>query len=150
MPRFVFRLATLMKLRCTERDERRVRLAEAHAAEMVLAERIAQFEAQLQEVSRRYQSAASPGALDVDRLLDAQRFEAMLQAEKLHVEGQRETIRTEVEKRREALVVADREVRALEKLREAQHERFRQQQNRDEIKQLDEVASRMGVREDAI
>lgn len=149
MPRFVFRLATLLKLRCTERDERRVRLAEAHAAEIMLTERIAQFDAQLLELARRYQAAASPGALDVDQLLDAQRYDAIVRAEKLHVAGQREAIRGEVEKRREALLAADREVRALEKLHDAQQERFRQQQQREEIKQLDEVAGRRGPREDA-
>ncbi len=150
MARSVFRLATLLKLRDNERDERRLRLAEAHAAEMVLRERIQQYEQQLSALGRDYHNAASPGKVDVDRLLDSQRYEAILRGEKASVEGQCELIRAEVEKRREALVVADRDVRSLEKLRDAQRLRYDQRQQLTEIKQLDEVASRLAFVEDGL
>jgi flagellar export protein FliJ len=54
-----------------------------------------------------------------------------------------------MEHRRVALAEANREVRVLEKLRDRQHERHRQEENRQEIKELDEVAGRRAVREEA-
>jgi len=45
-----------------------------------------------------------------------------------------------VHKRREAVVAADREVRVLEKLRDSQHERHRDEETKQEAKRLDEMA----------
>jgi flagellar export protein FliJ len=53
----------------------------------------------------------------------------------------------EIERRREVLVEADRDVRVLEKLREKQTERHRYEENRREIRQLDEVAQLRATRE---
>ena len=46
------------------------------------------------------------------------------------------------------LVVADRDVRVLEKLREKQARRHRLEEDRQEAKRLDEVAGRRKVREE--
>jgi flagellar FliJ protein len=58
-------------------------------------------------------------------------------------------VATEIEKRREALVDADRDVRSLEQLREAQLERHREEQERRQMKVLDEVALRGFGREES-
>ena len=149
MPQFRFRLATLQKLREALRDQRRSALAEAQHALDLLDEQLARVAAEFQELRRRYQSAARPGALEVDRLVEVQRYELVLRAEQQRFEQQRETIRAEVERRREALVAADREVKVLEKLREKQETRHRREDDQREMKRIDEVAGRRHVAEEA-
>lgn len=147
MPAFKYRLATLLKLREGARDERRAQLAEAYLAEQKLHERrgeLRQELAQCEELQRR----GAAGALDVDRLLDTHRYQLVLKAELAVIERQNEVLAAEIEKRRQALVAADREVRVLEKLRETQYGRFLQQQSLLEMKQLDEVASRTSPAEE--
>jgi flagellar export protein FliJ len=53
---------------------------------------------------------------------------------------QRGRLAAEIERRRVALLAANREVRVLEKLRERQLEQYNQAENRLDIKRLDEVA----------
>ena len=61
---------------------------------------------------------------------------------------QEKAVAAEIEKRREALAEANREVRVLEKLKEKQHHRYQQEENRREIKLLDEAAGQRLGRED--
>ena len=53
----------------------------------------------------------------------------------------------EIERRRQALVEADREVRVLEKLRQRQAEQHRRDEDLREVKRLDEVASQQAFRQ---
>ncbi len=142
MPEFRFRLTTLMRLREQTRDERRAKLAEAYAAEQVLRDRRAMIDRELANTALLQKRSAS-GAVNVDSLLDVHRYQMVLKAEQQVVEKQSEMLATEIEKRRQALVAADREVRVLEKLREKQHDRFQHDQAVIAQKQLDEMASRM-------
>jgi flagellar protein FliJ len=143
MRQFRFRLATLLRLREATRDERRSQLAEAYMAEQNLNERKAEVEAEAAELRRRYGQAAMVGALDVDQLLDSHRYEMVLAAQLKFIADQHAKLAVEIEKRRQALVAADREVRVLEKLRENLRERHRQEEQHAEMKQIDEVAGRM-------
>ncbi len=85
---------------------------------------------------------AASGAVDVDRLLAASRFEAILRAEIQIIRQHESTLAAEIDRRRQALVVADRDVRVLEKLEETQRGRHRQAESDALMKQLDEVAAR--------
>jgi flagellar export protein FliJ len=132
-------MVTLLRLREANRDERRVQLAEAQRAEQIVANRLSSIEADLHGLTKRCQRDLRPGQIDVDRLMEAQRYELILRAERLAAGEQQKIVSQEVERRREALVAADREVRVLEKLRERQFERHREDQQREETKVLDEV-----------
>src|SRR5215469_13105120 len=121
MARFQFRLATLLRLRELARDERRAQLAEG----LRLADQIRARHDEISSVlesTRKLQSPA-PGPVDVDGLLNATRYELVLRAELRQFEVQAATIAAEIEKRRQALVAADRDVRSLELLRDAQQQR---------------------------
>lgn len=142
MPAYKFRLATLMKLRESVRDERRAFLAEAYEAERILLERLHEVEETLSALRNGLRSAMGPGTIDVDRLIESQRYELMLKAHVSQMNQQRKMLEEEIERRRQALMLADRDVRVLEKLRERQLEEHRQQENLQEIKRLDEVGSR--------
>ncbi len=147
MARFQFRLAVLLQLREAVRDERRSQLAEAFRLADSLEAQRRQFVDNLDELNR--QRSVATGLIDVDRLLAASRYEAVLMLEIRNLERQQSAVATEIEKRREALVDADREVRSLEQLREAQLERHREEQERRSMKVLDEVALRGFGREES-
>ena len=149
MARFQFRLKTLLAVREASRDERRVQLAEAQAEDRELKERRAILERELANQQESVRSGTSPGRLDIDRLITAHRYDMVLRRELQVLLEHEQTLAAEIERRREALVAADREVRVLEKLRARQHEQFRQQQSLVETKQLDEVAAHVTRHEES-
>ncbi len=148
MPKFRYRLASLLKLREATRDERRAELAEAYQAETVLAQRRRELDDAIHENRKHLRQTAGPGQVDVDTLVGGHRHQLLLAAQRQLMDQQRQQLEAEIERRRERLVEADREVRALEKLRERQRDRFQYEEDRKEIKRLDEVAARCGQRED--
>ncbi|HID75733.1 MAG TPA: flagellar export protein FliJ [Planctomycetaceae bacterium] len=145
MTRFRFQLDTLLRLRRSERDERRAALAQAYRAEEILEHQRRQLEEALQQLGRQCRQAAGPGPVDVERLLDARRYEVVLRSQADQLAQQRRAVEEEIDQRRRALVEADRAVRVLEKLKQRGYERFRREENRREIRLLDEMASRRTV-----
>ena len=139
--RFQFRRQTLLRLREAARDERREQLAEVMRIDDALRKQLAELEG-LQSEARALQRLGV-GRVDVDRLLEAQRYEAVVALEILHVERQRAAVAEEMNKRREALVEADREFKVLEKLREKRLQEHGAETLAQEMKVLDEAAGRM-------
>ena len=142
MPTFQFRLASLLRLHEATRDECRAHLAEAFRAEELLNNRLGELEQALAALKHECRQGSRPGTVDVDRLIDSQRYEFVMLAERATLRQQGEMLAAEIERRREALVAADREVRILEKLRETQRQQHQRDQQRREVKLLDEVAAR--------
>lgn len=138
--KFTFRLQTLSKIRAAERDERQRRLSEAHRADDVLQARAVELDADLATVEQTLRTASQPGLINVDSLLDAQRYELLLTARRADLRMQQSRLAAEIDRRRQALVEADRDVKVLDKLREKRLEEHRRQAARLEIKQLDEAA----------
>ena len=147
MARFRYRLASLLKLREATRDERRAELAEAYRADNLLKERIGNIDAEMESLKNRQRSTVTPGVVDVDLLVESQRYEVTLKTEKAHFEQQRQTIAEEIDRRQQRLIEATREVRVLEKLKETQLERHRKEELKREGKILDEAAQQKAVRE---
>ena len=148
--RFKFRLATLLRMRETLRDQCRAHLAEAYRADELLEQRMQQMGEQLELLKRECRLTVSPGVLKVDRVVEAQRFELSLRAQHRQLQLQRQAIAGEIERRRQLLLEANRQVRVLEQLRDRQAARHRHEEVQREIKQLDEVASvRFSLTEEA-
>ncbi len=141
MSQFRFRLASLLRLREATRDERRAELAHAYQADQALADRQQGLLGAIDDNRRRLRLAARPGTVNVDHLLGGHRHELLLIAQKELVDRQRQQLLAEIDRRRERLAEADREVKALEKLRERQQGRFISARNQREQKLLDEVAA---------
>jgi len=141
MSAFHFRLETLLRLRMAERDERRADLAKALRAEAVLQGELRQIETEQLQARAKVREQSAPGAADVDGLLQTNRYQLALKACRGQLEGQLVQVRAELERRRQALLEADRGVRVLEKLRERQLAAHRDREVRLEIKVLDEVAA---------
>lgn len=142
MPRFRFRLETVLKLRRAERDERRQRLAEAFEAQRVLRNHQQELSEEIEQVHARLREGAQPGQVNVDDLLGVHRYELLLRARRTQLQQQQARVEAEVERRRQTLVEADREVRTLEKLEEKQALAHRRNEERLELKQLDETSQR--------
>jgi len=148
MAKFKFPLATLLKLREQTRDEGRGRLAEAYRAEELVEEQERRLEHEMSELKRHSRRVSAPGQLNVVRLREVERYESLLQSQRLEAAEQRRAAQAEVERRLETLVEANREVRVLETLRQRQRERHRLEETRRETTQMDEAAARCGAKED--
>lgn len=140
MPHTTSRLSTLHKVRAIARDERRRRLAEALQAEAALDNQASRIEEEKNVLQQARQAAASVASFDLNRLADAQRFGVVLTAEQSVLDNQRATLTAEIERRRQALVHADCEVRAVERLQQKQIAREQLDQTRSQNRQLDETA----------
>jgi flagellar export protein FliJ len=149
MAKFTFRLATYLRLREALRDERRSHLAQAYRAEEMIVREERRLEAESAAMAAKVRDAARPGEINVDRLLDAQRYQAILKAQQQHLAGQRELLAAEIQRRHQVLVEANRDVQVLEKLRSRQRDEHRYQENRREIAHLDEIGQRRTLKEDA-
>jgi len=145
MAGFRFRLATLMKIRESTRDERRRNLAQAMEAFQVLQGRLTNIHDEQRSLLEQARSQAHEGAVNVDGLLVLHRYQWQLKHDEQVLKEQMRKVGDEVEKRRLALVEADRQVKTLEKLRERQLERFRHEEERREAIRLDEIANQRGA-----
>jgi len=142
MARFRYRLATLLRLKESARDEKRAQLAEAYRAAEILVERLREVDDELAVTRTQAQQLAQAGKIDIDYMLNSHRYERVLRAQRNMIEQQQQQIAAEVERRRLALVEADRQVRVLEKLREKKlHEHLQREDRRDQ-KLMDELAAR--------
>lgn len=148
MPKFRFRLATLQKLREIQRDELRSKLAEAVQAQHILEQQMAQVDAEIQETQMLRRTGVTSREINIEPLLEAQRYQGVLAGQLTTMQGQNRLLAAEIERRRAAVVEADRQVKVLEKLRERKLEEFRHDQWQAETKVLDEVASRRGQEAD--
>ncbi len=137
-----FRLATVLKLREQSRDERRRALAQAYEAERILREQSRVLQLEIEEVRQQMRTASGVGSVNVENLLSTRRYEMVMRSQVQQVEIQLKQVLTEVERRRNLLVEADREVKTLEKLRERQALQAASSLAAREAKQLDEAALR--------
>ncbi len=141
MARFRFRLETLRRLREMNRDELRGRLAEAFQAEQILQDQQATVGAEAASLAEMRRRQLAAGEFDVTRMLEAQRYQLLLEAQQRSLAEQAVKLSNEVEVRRQAVVEADREVRVLDKLRERRAADHRAAAERAESKLLDDIAT---------
>ncbi len=142
MAKFQFRLTALLRLRETHRDERRADLAQAYQAMDIIEQQTAEVATQLQRATEAARAALAPGVIHVDRIMGTNREQLILQSQRRELERQHALLVEEIERRRLAVGEADQQVKVLEKLKQTQHRRHRQEQDRQETKMLDEFAAR--------
>jgi flagellar protein FliJ len=139
MADFAFRLATLLRIREATRDERRRALADERLAMDAIQLRLDQVQTERNRVLAAARQTAGPGEIAVNRWLNMHHYQNTLDAQRSQLQEKLADAAAEVEQRRNALLEADREVRTLEQLREAQKLRHRQEAHRQDIKRLDEA-----------
>ena len=150
MTRFKFRLAPVQRLREETRDHARQELARAVQAEQILAERIDDLNQEIQALVEQVRQGQRQGQVEVDRILDLRRYELILKVQRAEITQNRNEVEQEVERRRQLLAEADREVRVLEQLKENQQTEWQRNEERAEQKSLDEIASLQHFRGDAM
>src|SRR3990172_2647244 len=129
MSKYRFRLETLHKLRVAMRDQQRAALADGYRAEQILAQRRESLAAEVSELRDMQRAALAAPYMDVNQLVEAQRYEMLLHAQGQQLAEQASRLEVEVERRRLALVEADRAVRVLDKLDERRRAEHRRQQD---------------------
>jgi flagellar protein FliJ len=140
MPEPRFRLATLLRLRESTRDECRARLAETQRTDQELLDQLTRLGMEQQRGQSECRKAAGPGNVNVDRLVEAHRYAVSLHTRKEELKQRRQTLAIEIQHRRQALLTADQDVQVLEKLRDRRLERYRVEEGRKQAKQIDEAA----------
>lgn len=140
MARFQFRLETLLKLRRSEQLDRQRRLAEAEEAIRRLNIQHDELRQQQNTLQQDTRHLAAPGPVNIDLLVQAQRYDSVLQLQRRALQQQLALIQAERDRRYEALVAASRQVRALEKYRDRLREQHRREESRKEKQQHDEIA----------
>ncbi|MGD9632092.1 MAG: flagellar export protein FliJ [Pirellulales bacterium] len=140
MSKYRFRLETLQKIRSAHRDQLRAALADAYRAEQILSDQRTAVRDEMASVRASQRAALSAAAMDVNQVVEFQRYETVLESQQRLLGEQANRLAIEVERRRLAVVEADRSVRVLEKLDERRRKEHWQEQQRLETKELDEIA----------
>jgi len=135
-----FRLAALLRLRLAERDQRRLDLAKALRAVQILQQQQAEAVGEEAQWLAQVRSLLAPGPTDLDAVLAMYRYAAVLRGRLQQLASQLAEVQREAQRRRMALVEADRQVRVLEKLAQRQAQAERNQALRREAQRLDEAA----------
>jgi flagellar export protein FliJ len=141
MAKYKFRLETLQRVREARRDEQRQSLADAFRAEQILAESRAELVIETEALRELQRAALNGKYLNVNQLLEAQRYELLLKGRSQELTKQAIMLAAESERRRQLLVESDREVRVLEKLDDQHQAEFHKEQQRLETKLLDDIAT---------
>lgn len=143
MGKYRFRLETLKRGRKTERDQQRIRLAEACQANEILQQQRAELSRQRNQLHQQQRAAIQEPQVDVDQLSVIMQYEPVLRAQEETLREQQAVTAEETERRREDLVEANRQVRTLELLDTHRRAKRCQNEQRQEAKQLDEAATNM-------
>jgi flagellar export protein FliJ len=146
MPRYRFQLASIQKLRESHRDQQRERLAEAVYAQTELTARSEAVANEIAEITAKQRAALRSENIDLNAIIDRQRYELLLKAHEKTLLQQAATLDEETQRRRATLSEADGEVRVLEKLNERRRREFQQAEERKEDQRLSEVALQQYVR----
>jgi flagellar FliJ protein len=142
MAQFLFRFQALLRLRESERRQRQLEFAQAYEADRLLQQQIDAAQAAWNAARETVREAAAPGEVQVDKLIELQRYALSIQVQCQKLAQQQSHIRNELERRRNHLVEANRQVRMLEKLRERQEQVFQVEQQKQEQKIWDEIGGR--------
>ena len=137
----------MLKLREQTRDERHRDLAQAYEAERILRDRVAEFQREVMAAQNHTREGSGAGSVSVEKLLNARRYQLLMKSQIAATELQIAQVMQEVQRRRQVLIEADREVKVLEKLRERDERLHEQAIAQKEAKQLDDAALRTYLRQ---
>jgi len=141
---FKFRLEPLIKIRKDTLQERQSELAQAYDARNILEGYLKEIERQLLEGTATAREMMQPGqAVNVDHLLGLRRQEMFLRANQDDLKQKAQIIDEEIERRRDAVIEANKELKIVEKLKEKRYEKYLAEEKRADTKEMDEIAGRL-------
>lgn len=140
MKPFRFRADTLLSLRRRRRDAARIELAQAQQLERQSAEDLASKRAQRDVAENAHAEAIRVGG-EVELIERHRNWRVFLDAEVDRSRQRHQEQAERVVRLAEALTVVHRDVRVLERLRERLWRRYLDAVRRQEMKELDEIAT---------
>ena len=139
--KFQFRFASLLDLRCRDRDQAGTAVGKANEAITRIDEQ--REELNRQRVRLRDSSVGKrTGNVSVDRLLTAGRFDMQLPAEQESLLQTRAELVQELARRQQKLAEAEAEVKRLEKLEQRDRDLHLTEMRRREQAEIDDATSR--------
>ncbi len=142
MKGFQFRLQSLLNLRIQQRDQVRIEVADATRAIGILEQQVADKDQGLAELKRQ-RIKHLQGNVSIQGLISDGRYEMVFEQEKAVLNQQIVQVGEELNKRQQALLIADQEVKRVEKLRDNAMLAYQQQQQTRMQADMDEAASVM-------
>ena len=142
---FKFRLDSLITIRDNKLKERQQKLAEAYDARQILEEYLQEIDKQLEEGIIAVRELSQPGqTVNVEHLIGFRQQEMFLRANQEYLMEKMKMIDEEIEVRLAAVIEANKELKVVEKLKEKQHEKYLENENKAETKMMDEIGARVG------
>jgi flagellar export protein FliJ len=127
-------------MRQSHRDELRGQLADAYrAADLIETQRDA-VRCELDGLRQIHRLATTSQSMNVARVLETQRYEMVLQGQDAALAEKSKLVQQELERRRQRVAEAEREVKTLDKLEQKQEAAHRLETGRREAKEMDETA----------
>jgi flagellar FliJ protein len=149
MPRFTFKLQGVLDYRQELESRRQKELAQAQAQMQAMQSELRQLNQEMQAQTGDLRQNHMVGPLSMDFLMSHRRFMLGMQQRAMVLVQRMALVQREIDQRRAALAQAAKERKIIEKLRDRHRERWLADQNTRERNELDEIGTRLALREQA-
>jgi flagellar export protein FliJ len=146
MAKFDFKLEGVLRHRKNLERERQRELAVVQAQLRQLENQLRQLDLEVQQASGDLRQNRLVGRLDLNFLAAHRRFVAAMQKKGMTLVQRMAVVRKQVEEARNALAQAAIQRKAIEKLREKQHQRWQDELNRKQAEEIDEIGMQLTCR----
>ena len=139
--RFRFRFETMLKIRRQREDEQKRVVAEKVRQMTQTREQIEALARQIQEETDAIRVSQATGAIDIQQVMRHRHWIGHLHKGVLDAQGRLRFLEARLAQERAVLTEAVKQRRILEKLKERQWQRHRDQEQRTETRESDELAT---------
>jgi flagellar FliJ protein len=143
MPKFVFRLQGVLRQRKNAEQQRQRELAMVQAQMAALDAELRALDNSKQTTEQDLRNNRLMGRLDLAFLAAYRRYALSMQRKAMEIAQKMAAVAQQLDLAKKNLAEAAKKRKVLEKLRERQFERWREQLLRHELAELDEVAMQM-------
>jgi flagellar FliJ protein len=144
MPRFIFRLESVLRQRKRAEQEAQRELGHRQATLVSLQNDLQSLDEALRTAAEDMRNNHLTGALDMNFLASHRRFVNAMQRQGLNLVQKIAAAQRSVDEARGLLAEAAKKRKVIEKLREKQFARWQEEQGRKETSAMDEIGSQIG------
>jgi flagellar FliJ protein len=144
MAKFVFRFEPVLKQRKREEQERQRELATRELVAVNLQHDLKRLDESLKSAAEDLRTNHLTGAIDLNYLAAHRRFLGAMRRQGLAIVQQIAAAQVHVDEARRKLAEAAKQRKVMERLREKQFARWREDQARREQAEMDEIGSQIG------
>jgi flagellar protein FliJ len=143
MPKFVFQLDPVLRQRKQFEQHKQRELAQVQLKMQTLQDELRDLNDEVQGVNMQMRRGHLTGRLDMPLLTAHRRFLLGAQQRALSLMQRLNLVQRQLDEAQEALARAARDRKAIDKLREKHHERWRQRLGRRELTEQDELSMQL-------